>query len=280
MNKEENCNVKKKKIQWWKWILGILLFPAVPFYLIIKSKKFKVYQKVLMCLAYFVALIIASSFVRSKNPTEINLKNIETTVYKEQEAEIELVLTPEDSHSTYIECEVSDNSIAEIYKEDGKFIVRGVERGDTDYVCKLDSSSDDNAVQSEKGIIHVIFTEEQQKQYDEEQAQKEYEEKYSLSMSEMKMFRDYSIEKINSLLKAPSTASYPGSFIDGYDGWTILKNGNYVTVYSYVDAQNSFGSYIRTDFMLQFTKQDEDTWGNTYIDFGGETQGQLVIPES
>lgn len=48
---------------------------------------------------------------------------------------------------------------------------------------------------------------------------------------------------VSSSLKAPSTAEF-----EGYSPAAISSAGNRYTVRSYVDAQNSFGAMIRTDF--------------------------------
>ena len=58
-------------------------------------------------------------------------------------------------------------------------------------------------------------------------------------MSESIQVRDYCKKIINSVLKSPSTAEYPDSFLNPLNDWQMYKNNNLVTVKSYVDAQNS-----------------------------------------
>lgn len=67
---------------------------------------------------------------------------------------------------------------------------------------------------------------------------------------------------INECLKSPSTAEYP--FIDE---WSYSKSNGIITVSSYVDAQNSFGAMIRSNFTVQF-----DTSTDTVVSlvFDGE----------
>ena len=53
---------------------------------------------------------------------------------------------------------------------------------------------------------------------------------------------------VKQRLKSPSTAKFPGVFDGRADHVTALGNQTYRIV-SYVDAQNSFGAMIRTQFV-------------------------------
>lgn len=57
--------------------------------------------------------------------------------------------------------------------------------------------------------------------------------------------------KVKAVLKAPKTADFPGAIVDS-DAWEINKNKNKYTVESYVDAENSFGAQIRSQYTLIF----------------------------
>ncbi len=52
---------------------------------------------------------------------------------------------------------------------------------------------------------------------------------------------------IKELLKAPSTAKFPN-----ITEWKFGKENGVVTIQSYVDAQNSFGAMMRSDFQFKF----------------------------
>lgn len=56
-------------------------------------------------------------------------------------------------------------------------------------------------------------------------------------------------DEVKSRLKSPRTAKFPFSSIS--DGVDITKAGDIVTVKSYVDAQNSFGAEIRSNFTVK-----------------------------
>ena len=58
-------------------------------------------------------------------------------------------------------------------------------------------------------------------------------------------------DDVKNNLKAPSTAKFPGHIVES-DEWIINKNGNRYTVSSYVDAQNSFGTMIRSNFTVTY----------------------------
>ncbi len=59
---------------------------------------------------------------------------------------------------------------------------------------------------------------------------------------------------IEKSLKAPATAKFPS-----YNEFLADKKGGYWEVYTYVDAQNSFGAMIRTRFCVKM-KNLGDTW--------------------
>lgn len=54
-------------------------------------------------------------------------------------------------------------------------------------------------------------------------------------------------QAVESKLKAPKTADFPVS----YDNYAIHQNGDVYTVTSYVDAENSFGAKIRSNFTVE-----------------------------
>lgn len=57
---------------------------------------------------------------------------------------------------------------------------------------------------------------------------------------------------VKSNLKSPSSAKFPFSY--GSDGVTITKSGNTYTVKAWVDADNSFGANIRSNFTVTMEK--------------------------
>jgi hypothetical protein len=74
---------------------------------------------------------------------------------------------------------------------------------------------------------------------------------------------------IEQTLKNPNSADFPSSLTssDIY----MQRNGNTVAVKSYVDATNSFGATVRTNFVVEFEVIDEATFSyNTiYIETDG-----------
>jgi hypothetical protein len=84
----------------------------------------------------------------------------------------------------------------------------------------------------------------------------------------MSMIKD----AVTNVLKAPSTAKFPGQgFFDAGDGWSLGKRKKIVTISSYVDSQNSFGAMIRTDFDFQI---DSSTRKVIYFRFGDQVSGK------
>ncbi|NTU68906.1 MAG: hypothetical protein HGB02_08515 [Chlorobiaceae bacterium] len=63
-------------------------------------------------------------------------------------------------------------------------------------------------------------------------------------------------------LKAPSTAEFP-SMTD--KNTLVAKSGHEYTIYSWVDAQNSFGAMIRTEYTCKVVQVGEYDW--RFVDF-------------
>jgi hypothetical protein len=83
-----------------------------------------------------------------------------------------------------------------------------------------------------------------------------------LSFSDMSKFKFLTQEYVNKFLKAPSTAAYPD-----ITQWLMSKFKDVVTVQSWVDAQNSFGAMIRSQFTAQYSYSSEKL---TYLEIDGK----------
>lgn len=71
-----------------------------------------------------------------------------------------------------------------------------------------------------------------------------FEEWYlPMSVSEQSDYQYWTQEYVKSILKAPKSADFPN-----ITKWAIVKNNFYVAAQSYVDAVNSFGAEIRSEF--------------------------------
>jgi len=71
-----------------------------------------------------------------------------------------------------------------------------------------------------------------------------YEEWYlPMSITEQSNYQYWTQETVKSLLKSPKSADFPN-----INNWAIVKNQFYVAAQSYVDAVNSFGAEIRSEF--------------------------------
>jgi hypothetical protein len=57
-------------------------------------------------------------------------------------------------------------------------------------------------------------------------------------------------EYVKSSLKSPSTSKFPSQLLKSED-WKVWKEDGAIFVQSYVDAQNSFGAEIRSQFQLK-----------------------------
>lgn len=64
--------------------------------------------------------------------------------------------------------------------------------------------------------------------------------------------------EVKDRLKAPSKAKFPFSY--GSDGVNISKSGDTYTVKAWVDAENSYGAKLRSNFTVQFTRSGKDMY--------------------
>jgi hypothetical protein len=85
--------------------------------------------------------------------------------------------------------------------------------------------------------------------------------------------RDATKTTITALLKAPSTAEFPGTFFSPFDGWGFKKTPGRVGATGYVDSQNSFGAMLRSQFKVIYKvslKGSGASLVHIYINFDGQ----------
>ena len=89
----------------------------------------------------------------------------------------------------------------------------------------------------------------------------------------------YTIAKdiVSSSLKSPSTAKYPSLAFNSND-IKMQRNKDIIAVKSYVDAQNSFGATIRSEWLVEFKIIDLSTFSYevVYINIDGEKSGEFI----
>ena len=90
-----------------------------------------------------------------------------------------------------------------------------------------------------------------------------YEEWYlPMDISEKSNYQYWTQETVKSLLKAPKSADFPN-----ITEWAIVANPFYVAAQSYVDAQNSFGAEVRSEFTFIYITGTSEI---VYAVFDGE----------
>lgn len=74
----------------------------------------------------------------------------------------------------------------------------------------------------------------------------------TITRSEADNYRRNVELRVKEILKAPSTAKFPG-----LDEWGFDKKDGTVTIQGYVDSQNSFGAMIRSKFQVKYNEKKE-----------------------
>lgn len=84
-------------------------------------------------------------------------------------------------------------------------------------------------------------------------------------------------EIVTNNLKNPSSADFPSS-VTHPEEIAMEKNGNIITVQSYVDAKNSFNAKVREYWTVQFIVYDIQNYSYepTYIKIGNDESGSLL----
>lgn len=82
-------------------------------------------------------------------------------------------------------------------------------------------------------------------------------------------------EIVSNNLKSPKTAVFPSLWSDEVK---MQRNGDMVIVQSYVDAQNSFGAIIRSQWQVEFKVIDLNSFSYEiiYINIDGTTAGEFI----
>lgn len=273
--------MKEKKMSWQKILLIIFFWPfaiiyysgkyLIKFY---KSSKYTVKQKVIYTIIGVCVLSVLGGISESlKNPEIKKVTISDITLYKGTTKKIKSKITPDKVVVKNIEYTSYDPNIISI---SGKGNIEAKNEGATTVVCKV---TDDNekTVKSNKFKVIVELTEEQKeelrKKAEEEalKAEQELQQKRnSLSLDEAIRIKDECEQIVNQILNAPSTADYPGTWYDPLKDWGMRKVNNLVTVSSYVDAQNLFGSKPRTYFVMQFRMNDDGSGNLSYFKFGNQ----------
>lgn len=273
--------MKEKKMTWWKILLIIVFLPfaiiyyggkyLIKFY---KSSKFSVKQKVIYTIIGVCVLSVFGGISESlKNPEIKKVTISDITLYKGTTKKIKSKITPDKVVVENIEYTSYNPNIISI-SDKGK--IEAKNEGTTTVVCKV---TDDNkkTVKSNRFKVIVELTEEQKeelrKKAEEEALKAEQElqkKRNTLSLTESLRIKDKCKDIVNQVLKAPSTAEYPGSWYDPLNDWGMKKVNNLVTVSSYVDAENSFGAKPRTYFVMQFRMNDDGSGSLSYFKFGNQ----------
>ena len=74
----------------------------------------------------------------------------------------------------------------------------------------------------------------------------------TITQSEADNYRRNVELRVQEILKAPSTAKFPG-----LDEWGFDKKDGIVTIQGYVDSQNSFGAMVRSKFQVKYNEKKE-----------------------
>jgi|GEM_PF-1245091 hypothetical protein len=95
-------------------------------------------------------------------------------------------------------------------------------------------------------------------------------------LSDASAYYEFAKEIVKENLKSPKSAKFP-SYVLSSDKINMQRNGDYVAVQSYVDAENSFGASIRSNFVVEFKilSIKDYTYQTVYININGTKSGEF-----
>lgn len=241
-----------------------------------KKKKVEFKKQLIGGLVTFALAGIMVGLYSQNSVQKIIVKDI--TVTKGKTAKLMITTEPKDANNRAdIKCKVDDTTVVSL---DGEKI-KGIKDGNASYTCSLDdiksnkaiitvelSKEEKEKIAAEKAAAEKAAKEKAEKKKKEE-AKKKEESKNKLSSFEEVEVKDNCKTLVEQVLKAPSTAKFPGSTFNPLKGWQMAKKNNVITVHSYVDAQNGFGAMIRTEFWVKFKVTDAG-YTATYFKFGDQ----------
>lgn len=268
----------KKKISWKKILLWIFFFPFMVMYYLFKfytSKRFTTKQKVYSTLIAVALFTVAGVINESTLGPELKKVTVEdVAIFKGENKKLNIVLSPKDADIKELSLKDYDKNIISFNKDTKK--IKALNEGQTTVVCEIEDTHS-NIIKSNKFTITVNLTEKQieekNKKAAEEAAKQEQElleKRNTISSTDGIRIRDYCKESVNKILKSPSSAEYPDTFLNPLKDWNMVKSNNLVTVKSYVDSQNSFGAMIRSEFIIQIQMTDDGSGTLSYLQFDGE----------
>lgn len=256
---------------WWKILLIILFLPIAVIYYGFKyaikfydSNRFTIKQKIIYTIIGICVLACLNVAIdKTRGPKIQNAEISDVTLYKGSSKKVNIIVTPKKSKISETEYSGYDSNVISIDEDK----IKAKSAGETTVICKV-TDYNGKSVKSNKFKVTVNLTEKQIAEEKKKAAQELEEKRNSLSLTESIRIKDKSKDIIDKLLKAPSTAEYPGSFLDPLEDWKMSKKNNLVTVASYVDAENSFGAKIRNNFIIQVQMNDDGSGTVTYVQLG------------
>ncbi len=217
------------------------------------SKKQKI---IVIVVVFLVCGLITLIDQLTKGPAVEGVSIKETTInlYKEDSKKIKLNITPSDAEIDDISFNGYDNKIINIDSDKKKITAKN--EGKTSFICQV-TDTHGNVVESKKVTVNVNLTESQLEV-----------KRNTLTTTEKGYAITLCKDAIKKCLKSPSSAK----FEKGYN-WDMRKVNNVISIWSHVDADNSFGANIRTNFTVQITMNDDGNGTVTYLQLGDETVG-------
>lgn len=151
-------------------------------------------------------------------------------------------------------------------------------QGKTDGTTNYNISANDyNLVLTASDNVYRIFIPHEYSLYEDGKVKMTFSDLQSKTIDNTQMTAYYIMAKeiVTNNLKHPKSADFP-SIITHASDIAMQKNGDIVAVQSYVDAQNSFGATIRSNWMVEFKVLDIDSYSYDviYINIDGTESGK------
>lgn len=252
-NLEKSEKEKKAKEPFYSktWFIVLLtFFCCFPIGLVLmwKYKKFNKPARIIITV-FFALVMITSIKTATANSTDDNSTKIEKSISKEESKILNATgVTKEEAvkiYSILLECGIAD--ITSIEADEGLNNMN--EEGEKGY--RVVSGNINNIILYLKAdnTVSMIRYADNNLYFDGIASAKLSD--LTFTIDEMSTLQIEAEKTVKNILKAPSTAKFPG-----LKEWGFAKQDGKIYIQGYVDSQNSFGAMLRSDFQITLNADD------------------------
>lgn len=273
----------------WFTVLSCILFPPLGIGLLwyYKRPKRKVIRIVLtVFLCVYTVCVLGEPDVATE-PVKKEEKQIESKKKEEKESKDKTDKTKEESVPIDFVSQLSEHIDKSVAEKANDIIINQIGFPEVEFREKMGETTNFEisldgviAVLTASDDVYRIFIPDSDYTFYEDGVVKMTAQKFkdvTIDSYEQTVYYSITKEIVESCLKSPKSADFPTLMFSGGD-IAMAKSGDIVAVQSYVDAENSFGAEIRSQYIVEFRVIDLDSlsYEVIYVNINGEESGTYI----